>query len=88
VIPATRQDPRRARNELGLVCFDLSVAAWGTDFGSLNIKIQPLNPKIGSSSLEPRWVFSPPKLLLISKSIFSRLMLYVKLGLVKFIRNV
>ena len=40
------------------------------------------------SSVESRWVFSPPKLLLISKLIFSRLMLHVKLGLVKFVRNV
>ena len=33
-------------------------------------------------------MFSPPKLLLISKLIFNRLMLHVELGLVKFIRNV
>ena len=39
-------------------------------------------------SMKLRWMFSPPKLLLISKSIFCRLMLYVKLGLAKFVRNV
>ena len=40
-----------------------------------------------SLSVELRWVFSPPKLILFSKLIFSRLMLYVKLGHVKFVRN-
>ena len=39
-------------------------------------------------SVESRWVFSPPKLILFSKLIFSGLMLHAKLGSVSFIKNV
>ena len=46
--------------ETGLGCFASGlrvVAKKGTDFGFLNMQIQPQNPKIGSSSLESKWVF-------------------------------
>ena len=36
----------------------------------------PIGQGIGSSNLESRWVFSPPKLIIFSKSIFSRMMLH------------
>ena len=55
-----RQGRTEGELETGLGWFasGLRVAAKeGTDFGFLNIQIQPQNPKIGSSILEPRWVF-------------------------------
>jgi len=47
-----------------------------------------LVPSNGPFGLESRWVFSPRKLILFLKLIFSRMMLHTELGFVGFVRNV